>query len=196
MIPLIGVSSLGGDCVACNVPRRFHEILISNRQKCLHINQSSTFVWHTNLMLRSTRRSTLLLSAVTAGAKALGLILAPGNAEAAEGKPEEAGEPLVAELTNVVLPIVRNGALVNYMFVTLKIRMTDLNAATYVREQHFFVRDGITRATGRNPIPEGKGPNTFDQAAIIRTVTQVVAAMKPGLRVSRVTLEQVAFMRR
>lgn len=123
-------------------------------------------------------------------------MLTPCNARAAEGKPEAAGEPLVAELTNVVLPIVRNGMLVNYVFVTLKIRMTDLNAATYVRERHFYVRDGITRATGRNPIPEGKGPNTFDQAAVVNVVTQVVNAIKPGLRVSRVSLEQVAFMRR
>jgi hypothetical protein len=137
----------------------------------------------------------LLLSAA-AGAAVMGTVLAPRRTQAAESKPEAAGEPLVAELTNVVLPIARNGALVNYVFVTLKIRMSDLNAATYVREQHFYVRDGITRATGRNPIPEGKGPNTYDQAAIIKVVTQVVAGIKPGLRVSRVSLEQVAFMRR
>lgn len=147
-------------------------------------------------MTSSTRRSTLLLSAATAGAAILATGLAPRRALAADPKPEAVGEPLVAELTNVVLPIVRNGALVNYVFVTLKIRMTDLNAATFVREQHFLVRDGLTRLTGRNPIPEGKGPNTYDQAAIVRVVTQVVSGLKPGLRVTRVSLEQVAFMRR
>lgn len=138
----------------------------------------------------------MLLSAATVGAAILGTILVPRRAQAAEPKPEAAGEPLVAELTNVVLPIARNGALVNYVFVTLKIRMADLNAATFVREQHFLVRDGLTRATGRDPIPEGKGPNTYDQAAIVRVVTQVVSGIKPGLRVLRVSLEQVAFMRR
>lgn len=147
-------------------------------------------------MSRSTRRLTLLWTAATAGAAVLAPILAPGSAQAAEGKPEAAGEPLVAELSNVVFPIVRNGMLVNYVFMTLKIRMTDLAAATYVREQHFLVRDGITRATGRNPIQEGKGPNSFDQATVVNVVTQVVTAMKPGLRVARVSLEQVAFMRR
>lgn len=151
-------------------------------------------------MSRTTRRSTLSLSAAAAGAAILSPIFAVQVAQAAEGKEkgkgEEAGEPLVAELINVVLPVARNGALVNYLFVTLKIRMTDLNAATFVREQHFLVRDGITRATGRNPIPEGKGPNTYDQAAIVRVVTQVVTSLKPGLRVTRVSLEQVAFMRR
>jgi len=147
-------------------------------------------------MSSSTRRSALLLTVASASAAVFAPMLTPCNAQAAEGKPEAAGEPLVAELTNVVLPIVRNGMLVNYVFVTLKIRMTDLNAATYVREQHFYVRDGITRATGRNPIPEGKGPNTFDQVAVVNVVTQVVNAIKPGLRVSRVSLEQVAFMRR
>lgn len=146
-------------------------------------------------MTSSTRRSTLLLSAA-ASAAVFGTFLAPRRAQAAEPKKEEAGEPLVAELTNVVLPIARNGALVNYVFVTLKIRMSDLNAATFVREQHFLVRDGVTRATGRNPIPEGKGPNTYDQAAIVKVVTQVVSGLKPGLRVTRVSLEQVAFMRR
>jgi hypothetical protein len=157
-------------------------------------------MWQEIAMTNSTRRSTLVLSAATIGAAALSPLLAPHDAQAAEGKAdgkgEAAGEPLVAELTNVVLPIARNGALVNYVFVTLKIRMTDLNSATYVREQHFFVRDGITRATGRNPIPEGKGPNTYDAAAIVRVVTQAVTAIKPGLRVARVSLEQVAFMRR
>jgi hypothetical protein len=195
MTPLIGLSSLGGDCAACNVPHRFREILFSKSHKCLHINQSSTFLWHTIAMNSSTRRSTLLLSAA-AGAAVLDTIFSPRSAQAADPKPEAAGEPLVAELTNVVLPIVHNGALVNYMFVTLKIRMSDLNAATFVREQHFLVRDGLTRATGRNPIPQGKGPNTYDQAAIVKLVTQVVLGIKPGLRVSRVSLEQVAFMRR
>jgi hypothetical protein len=147
-------------------------------------------------MFSSTRRSTLLLSAATVGAAVLGAPLLPRRSQAAEPKPEAAGEPLVAELTNVVLPIARNGVLVNYVFVTLKIRMADLNAATFVREQHFLVRDGLTRATGRDPVPEGKGPNTYDQAAIVRLVTQVVSGIKPGLRVSRVSLEQVAFMRR
>lgn len=147
-------------------------------------------------MFSSTRRSTLLLSAATVGAAALGTTLVHRRAQAAEPKPEEAGEPLVAELTNVVLPIARNGALVNYVFVTLKIRMSDINAASFVREQHFLVRDGLTRATGRDPIPEGKGPNTYDQAAIVRLVTQVVSGIKPGLRVSRVSLEQVAFIHR
>jgi len=136
------------------------------------------------------------LSAATAGAAILAISLGSSRALAADPKPEAAGEPLVAELTNVVLPIARNGALVNYVFVTVKIRMTDLNAATFVREQHFLVRDGLTRLTGRNPIPEGKGPNTYDQAAIVNVVTQVVTGMKPGLRVTRVSLEQVAFMRR
>jgi len=147
-------------------------------------------------MSEPSRRSTLALTAASLGAALLPPALVSTSAQAAEGKSEEAGEPLVAELVNVVLPVARNGALVNYLFVTLKIRMTDLDAATFVREQHFLVRDGITRATGRNPIPEGKGPNTYDQAAIVRVVTQVVNSLKPGLRVTRVTLEQVAFMRR
>lgn len=124
------------------------------------------------------------------------LSVAPGLALAAEEKKEEAGEPLVAELTNVVLPITRNGALVNYLFVTLKIRMTDLNAAAFVREQHFLVRDGITRASSRSPIPIGTAPGTFDTAAVVRLVTSVVSGLKPNLRVVRVSLEQAAFMRR
>jgi hypothetical protein len=143
-----------------------------------------------------TRRTNLLFCFATAGASVLGPILLPRSAQAAKSKSEEGGEPLVAELTNVVLPIARNGALVNYLFVTLKIHMADTTAATYVREQHFLVRDGITRATGRKPIPEGKGPNTFDRAATVQLVAAVVTAIKPGLRVTLVSIEQAAFMRR
>ncbi|WP_133245716.1 hypothetical protein [Candidatus Phycosocius bacilliformis] len=143
-------------------------------------------------MSMSSRRSAIALSAASAAT----LMLGPKMSAAAEEKKEEAGEPLVAELTNVVLPLARDGALVNYLFVTLKIRMSDLNAAAFVREQHFLVRDGITRASSRSPIPIGKSPGTFDTAAVVRLVTSVVNGLKPGLRVVRVSLEQAAFMRR
>ena len=119
---------------------------------------------------------------------------ATAPARAAEWK-KDAGDPLIVELTNVVEPVARDGNLTNYLFLILKIHCADNAGATFVREQHFFVRDAITRLVSRTPIPPGATRGTYDAATLNRVVVAAVQAARPGTRVTRVTVDQAGFMR-
>ena len=117
------------------------------------------------------------------------------------GNPSMAQEKLEAvdrsnlEMGNIVMPVARNGALVSYILVTFSVRMQDVAAADYVRQQHFLVRDAVTRQTSRNPIPAGNGPNTYDAGAVSRAIATAITSTKPGLRVMKVQVTHVEFMR-
>ncbi len=119
----------------------------------------------------------------------------PAALAAEEGKKEDAADPLLVELTNLVLPVARNGQLMNYMFVVVKVQALDLASATFVREQHFIVRDAITRAASRNPVVPGASARTYDAASVNRMLMAAVVQSKPGLRIARVYVFSAAFMR-
>jgi hypothetical protein len=108
----------------------------------------------------------------------------------------EAADRSNLEMGYVVMPVARDGMLVNYIFITFNVRMQDVAAADFVREQHFLVRDALTKMTSRNPIPAGKGPNTYDAGAVSRSIAAAITSIKPGLRVLKVQITRVEFMRR
>jgi hypothetical protein len=73
--------------------------------------------------------------------------------------------------------------------------MNSVEAADFVRQQHFLVRDAVTRQTSRNPIPAGNGRNTYDAGAVSRAIATAITSIKPGLRVIKVQVTHVEFMR-
>ena len=99
------------------------------------------------------------------------------------------------EMANIVMPVARNGALVSYILIAFAVRMQDVAAADYVRQNHFLVRDAVTRQTSRNPIPAGNGRNTYDEGAVGRAIAAAITSIKPGLRVLKVQVNQVEFIR-
>ncbi|WP_284358364.1 hypothetical protein [Candidatus Phycosocius spiralis] len=119
-----------------------------------------------------------------------------GNSALAQEKKLEAADRSNLELNFIVMPIVRDGVLENYIFVLCNVRMQDVSQADFVREKHFLVRDAITKQTSRNPIPAGKTRNSYDTGAISRAITTAITSIKPGLKVVKVQLTKVEFMGR
>ncbi len=107
----------------------------------------------------------------------------------------EAADRNNLEMGNIVMPVARNGALVSYILVTFSVRMNSVEDADFVRQQHFLVKDAVTRQTSRNPIPAGNGHKTYDAGAVSRAIATAISSIKPGLRVLKVQVTHVEFMR-
>jgi hypothetical protein len=131
-------------------------------------------------------RRTLLLS--------LGATMASGKA-LAQKSDSMVGDPLTLGLTGVSFPVVRGLVLVNYVFGVLKIQVADSGSTFALREHSFLLRDAIIRIASRSPIPAGPTPASFDRVAVTSVVLRAVQAVRPNTRVTRVTLEEAAFMR-
>ncbi len=141
-------------------------------------------------MITQSRRHTLRTGLALLVTSLVGL----GGPSIAQEKLEAADRSNL-EMGNIVMPVARNGALVSYILVTFSARMQDVPAADYVRQQHFLVRDAVTRQTARNPIPAGNGPRTYDAGAVGRAIATAITSIKPGLRVMKVQVTHVEFMR-
>jgi hypothetical protein len=125
---------------------------------------------------------------------ALGTLALP-VAASAQDKGAKTGDPLTVELSGVALPVVRNGALVNYLFGVINIQMGDAGSTFFLRENSYLLRDAIVRIASRAPIPVGPTPGSFDRVAVTRVVLQAIQAVRPNARVVRVTVLEAAFMR-
>jgi hypothetical protein len=142
-------------------------------------------------MIAQSRRDALRAS-LTFLVLPLTLMATPSRAQ----EKLEAADRNNLEMGYVVMPVARDGKLDNYIFITFNVRMQDVASADFVREQHFLVRDALTKLTARNPIPAGKGPNTYDAGAVRRSIATAITSVKPGLRVLKVNITRVEFMRR
>jgi hypothetical protein len=118
----------------------------------------------------------------------------PVGALAQETAPQNS-DPLTTELTNIVLPVVRSGAPVTFLFCAIIIQVRDAASTFYFRENHFLLRDAITRIASRSPIPAGITPGSFDRVAVTRVVLRAIAAIRPAAQVVRVTVTNADFMR-
>jgi hypothetical protein len=112
----------------------------------------------------------------------------------AQETPQNA-DPLTTELNNIVLPVVRTGAPVSFLFCVIIIQVRDAASTFYFRENHFLLRDAITRIVSRSPIPAGLEPNSFDRVAVTRVVLRAIQAVRPSAQVVRITVTNADFMR-
>jgi hypothetical protein len=80
---------------------------------------------------------------------ALALALFAGAAFA-EGKKDDAGGQNIM-VSPVALPIVFEGRLVNYVFVTVRLDLAPLSNTVKLRDKEPYVRDALVRAAHRDP---------------------------------------------
>ncbi len=90
------------------------------------------------------------------------LILGIAMAAAAPARASEGGGDAKKEQTadrkmsapNVVTPVVRNGKLVNYLFVSVDVELKDGADAIKLRDRAHFLRDALLRASHRTPLAD------------------------------------------
>jgi hypothetical protein len=104
------------------------------------------------------RRNTLIASLVFALAA---LSAAPVLAEPAKAD----ADPSV-KLSPVALPIIVNGRLANYVFVTVKILLTPSADANALRDKEPYFRDALVRDAHRTPFVLATDYNHLDEAKL------------------------------
>ena len=84
----------------------------------------------------------------------------------------------------LAVPVVRNGQLVNYLFVSIRIEISPGVDLWRTREKAQFVRDALVRAAHSTQLADANDPNLLDQAHAIEvfraTAIQVLGAQAVG----------------
>lgn len=103
---------------------------------------------------------------------AFALALIAGPALAAPKKEGKSDVGQYVDLQPIGLPIVADRRLVNYVFVNIRINLTDGANAAKLREKEPFFRDALVRAGHRNPFTLSSDLSKIDAARLTATLTK------------------------
>lgn len=107
------------------------------------------------------------------------LIAAASPAVAAEGGGEA---PHYVDLLPVALPVVTQGRLRNYVFVTVRINLNEKVDATVWHDKEPYLRDALVRAAHRHPFSLPNDWMRLDEAALKRgMLAEAVRIGGPGV---------------
>jgi hypothetical protein len=89
-------------------------------------------------------------------------VLSPAFAAEA---PKEVASDRQMIAPNVITPVVRDGKLVNYLFVTVEVDFTDQANAIKLRDRAHFLRDALLKASHRAPLADPAHDDQLNRAA-------------------------------
>src|SRR5579871_5690410 len=92
------------------------------------------------------------------------------------------------ELSTVALPVVQDGELVNYVFVSAKLVLTPRADAMALRDKEPFFRDALVRAGHRTPFVRPGDYNHLDDARLKATLFDLASAIAGPGNVQSVTI--------
>ena len=123
-----------------------------------------------------TRISAIAFTALLAASPAL-----------ANEKSAPAPAPTVL-MSPIALPVIRDGRMVNYMFVTMRLNLSPGADSGKMREKEPFFRDAVLRAAYRTSIVRADDPNLLDVprfTALVLKATNGVAGRNSvaGIRI-------------
>lgn len=105
---------------------------------------------------------------------------APAVWAAAEKKSEEGESARAMDVLNLVVPVVREGRLVNYVFVNARIQLANGVDPYRTREKGHFLRDALIKAVHRRSIAAADRDDNIDpaatQAVFTATARQILGA--------------------
>ncbi len=113
---------------------------------------------------------------------ALGLAAAllAGSAFASGGEKPKKDVGQYVDISPVALPIVANGALVNYVFISVRIMLSPQANVVKLREKEPYFRDALVRAGHRSPFTKADDYNVIDavrmKATLLREAQQIAGA--------------------
>ena len=105
----------------------------------------------------------------------LSLLAGSAAAAGADSKSAETGQFIA--VSPVALPIVVDGKLVNYVFVTLRIELAPGANAAKLREKEPFFRDALVRAAHRTPFTLPSDLTRIDEARMKATMMREAQAI-------------------
>jgi flagellar basal body-associated protein FliL len=110
------------------------------------------------------------------------------------GKTGDVGQ--YVDLQPLALPIVSNGKLVNYVFVNVRINLTNSANAARLREKEPYFRDALVRASHRTPFTKADDLNQIDGPRLTASLRREATAIAGPGQIRSVTLTSQAPRRR
>lgn len=110
-----------------------------------------------------------IAAAMIASTLLAGLAHASGPAAKAEGAGEE-GDALSSRSMDapyLAVPVVRDGQLVNYLFVSIRIEIANGVDLWRTRERAHFLRDALVRASHAQDLSDPADPNALNEARAV-----------------------------
>jgi hypothetical protein len=130
-----------------------------------------------------------LIIALTFAALVMGVV----GPAAAEGDKKPVQDDQSVTLATVALPLVVDGQIVNYIFVSVKLQLTPSADSSALRDKEPYFRDALVRAAHRAPFVRAGDYNHLDDAKIKAAMyREAVAIAGPGKIQSVVVLSQTA----
>jgi hypothetical protein len=100
----------------------------------------------------------------------------------AEGDAKPADVDQSVKISPVALPIVVNGRLANYVFVTVKVLLTPRADAMALRDKEPYFRDALVRAAHRTPFVLPNDYNRIDEGKLKAAMMREASAITgPGI---------------
>lgn len=129
----------------------------------------------------------------------LALMLAVTAPAAAYAQPEapkaEAESARAMDVLNLVVPVVRNGRLVNYLFLNARIQLAQGVDVFRTREKGHFLRDALLKAVHRRSIAAADRDDQIDPAAAQTLITAVARETLGANTVRSVEILNVSSLR-
>lgn len=116
--------------------------------------------------------------------------LSPSAAQAADSPQDR---PSFVQLGAVALPVVVDGRLINYVFVTVKLDLTPMADGAVVRNKEPFFRDALVRAGHRTPFTLPADYTRLDDKRIrAEVMSDAVAIVGRGVVAKAEVIKQVS----
>jgi hypothetical protein len=132
---------------------------------------------------------------IPALAAAAALISAPSPSFAATAEKEAATDRQITA-PNIVTPVVRDGKLVNYLFVTIQVDLTDNANVLKLRDRAHFLRDALLRASHRIMLADPDHDDKLNSQAALPVFKAATEEALGAANVKKVTITTVDSLRR
>jgi hypothetical protein len=136
------------------------------------------------------------------GSVLLALAVVPPGAWASDAKPaagaktEEVSADRKVVAPNVITPVVRDGKLVNYLFVTVEVELTDGANAMKLRDRTQFLRDSLLRATHRAALGDPANDKQLNYAAAKPVFSAAAVEALGASNIKKITIASVDSLNR
>ncbi|MFI4973992.1 MAG: hypothetical protein ACHP84_05590 [Caulobacterales bacterium] len=122
---------------------------------------------------------------------ALALVTVATRASAAT---QAAGQ--YVDLSPVALPVVVDGRLINYVFVSLRVNLTPGANAPHLREKEPYFRDALVRAGHRTPFTDPSDYTKLDDRRLCAAMLQAASVIAgPGMVASVIVTSETPKLR-
>jgi hypothetical protein len=119
------------------------------------------------------------------------LVAAPAAHAAGKAESAKADAERYIEADNVITPVLRNGRLANYLFVSVRVDLPDQGDIWRLRSRSHFLRDALLRATHRASLVDAADDRKLNQAAALAAFRAAAVEVLGANGVKSVSITQV-----